>query len=465
MIPEKYKGISSVIGAVIIDLVLGSVYTWSNINSYFVSYLKYHDTPSIELVDGYFLMPIIAFVSNIATYFGPKIDSKIGIKKCLMLTLVMVTLSHIILLYTTKLSFVYFAMIVFGIAIGFSYMGVMKNAWLYFPESKGLISGIILFGYGLSALIFTWISDSIVNPTYQKVESNGFFAQEIADKTYNFILTLNIVLGVLSASGYLLIFDYESDHQAKNANSIDYQKTPQSTTQDNDMNIQPQKQEIKLASPIKDIFHGVQIYQIIAMNFCTLYFCYMVTNTNRSFGQLNMLNEGLLSTLSKTFSLLNGGGRIMWGILFDKFGFKPLYTLLVCAELIISASIFFIGGYSSLYFIAVCITSLLLAGNIALMVPLYPKIFGTRYGPEVNGIAVALYGFSCLLGPIIAKFFIKERSDYKILYLSGTFFALISLITVLTFDEKVFKFKHEKNEEVGKSNIEKRSTELLITEK
>ena len=105
MIPEKYKGISSVIGAVIIDLVLCSVYTWSNINSYFVSYLKYHDTPSIELVDGYFLMPIIAFVSNIATYFGPKIDSKIGIKKCLMLTLVMVTLSHIILLYTTKLSF------------------------------------------------------------------------------------------------------------------------------------------------------------------------------------------------------------------------------------------------------------------------------------------------------------------------------------------------------------------------
>ena len=186
MIPEKYKGISSVIGAVIIDLVLGSVYTWSNINSYFVSYLKYHDTPSIELVDGYFLMPIIAFVSNIATYFGPKIDSKIGIKKCLMLTLVMVTLSHIILLYTTKLSFVYFAMIVFGIAIGFSYMGVMKNAWLYFPESKGLISGIILFGYGLSALIFTWISDSIVNPTYQKVESNGFFAQEIADKNLYF---------------------------------------------------------------------------------------------------------------------------------------------------------------------------------------------------------------------------------------------------------------------------------------
>ena len=155
----------------------------------------------------------------------------------------------------------------------------------------------------------------------------------------------------------------------------------------------------------------------------------------------------------------------MWGILFDRFGFKPLYTLLVCVELIISASIFFIGGYSSLYFIAVCITSLLLAGNIALMVPLYPKIFGTRYGPEVNGIAVALYGFSCLLGPIIAKFFIKERSDYKNLYLSGTFFALISLITVLTFDEKVFKFKHQKNEEDGKSNIEKRSTELLITEK
>ena len=210
MIPLEYKGYSSVIGAVIIDLVLGSVYTWSNINSYFVSYLKLLDSPTIELVDGYFLMPIIIFISNIATYFGPKIDAKIGVKKCVSLTLVMVVLAHLMLLSTTKLSMVYCAMIIFGVAIGFSYMAVMRNAWLYFPDKKGLISGVILFGYGLSALIFTWVSASIVNPKFEKVSANGFFAPEIANRTYNFIFALNVILVAMSIIGYLMIFDYYS---------------------------------------------------------------------------------------------------------------------------------------------------------------------------------------------------------------------------------------------------------------
>ena len=461
MIPLEYKGYSSVIGAVIIDLVLGSVYTWSNINSYFVSYLKLHDSPTIELVDGYFLMPIIIFISNIATYFGPKIDAKIGVKKCVSLTLVMVVLAHLMLLSTTKLSMVYCAMIIFGVAIGFSYMAVMRNAWLYFPDKKGLISGVILFGYGLSALIFTWVSDSIVNPKFEKVSANGFFAPEIANRTYNFIFALNVILVAMSIIGYLMIFDYYTLESSKEQN-VNSQVNNIGTAK---KAITSTSSEIRTNTPIKEVFSGIQVYQIIAMNFCTLYFCYMVTNTNRSFGQLNTLNEGLLSTLSKTFSLINGGGRILWGILFDKFGFKSLYILLVITEIFISASIFYVGQNGLLYFALVCVTAFLLAGNISLMVPLYPKIYGTKYGPEVNGIAVALYGFSCLLGPIIAKFLIHEKSDYKTLYFSGTFMAILSLITVFTFDEKRFKFHCEEGEKSikdGKEKMQEISTEMLI---
>ena len=208
-------------------------------------------------------------------------------------------------------------MIIFGVAIGFSYMAVMRNAWLYFPDKKGLISGVILFGYGLSALILTWVSDSIVNPKFEKVSANGFFAPEIANRTYNFIFALNVILVAMSIIGYLMIFDYYTLESSKEQN-VNSQVNNIGTAK---KAITSTSSEIITNTPIKEIFSGIQVYQIIAMNFCTLYFCYMVTNTNRSFGQLNTLNEGLLSTLSKTFSLINGGGRILWGILFDKFGF------------------------------------------------------------------------------------------------------------------------------------------------
>jgi MFS family permease len=170
----------------------------------------------------------------------------------------------------------------------------------------------------------------------------------------------------------------------------------------------------------------------------------MVTNTNRSFGQLNLLNEKVLSNLSKVAAIMNGSGRLLWGALFDKFGFKKLYILIVAVEIGISSTIFQFGNNTIMYFIMVCVTALLLAGNIALMIPLYPKIFGIKYGTEVNGICIALYSFTCILGPVVAKFVVHEKKDYQRLYLSGTVLAVISFIVVCMFKEEPFVFKSDK---------------------
>ena len=454
---SKLKGISSVIGAILIDLVLGSVYTWSNINSYFVSYLKYHDTPNITLVDGYFLMPIIIFISNVSSYFGPKLDAIIGIKKCLQLTLLMTITAHLILYNTTKLHYVYIAMSLFGLGIGFSYIPIMKNCWLYYPDKKGLISGMILLGYGSSAFVFTWISDYIVNPNMEKVDTvTGFFHKEIADRTYKFIFVLNIILFILGCVGYVMTYDFLNEHGNMSLSkdtreillNISQKIATTSITEhanneqhhNNKCNYEDNNNKGKL----KEILHDKKIYQIITMNFCTLYFCFMVTNTNRSFGQLNLLNEKVLSNLSKVAAIINGSGRLLWGALFDKFGFKRLYLLIVGVEIGISSTIFHFGNNTLVYFIMVCVTALLLAGNIALMIPLYPKIFGIKYGTEVNGICIALYSFSCILGPIVAKFVIHERKDYQRLYLSGTVLAVISFIVVCLFKEEPFVFKNDR---------------------
>lgn len=208
------------------------------------------------MVDGYFLMPIIIFISNLASYYGPKLDMKYGVKKCIALTILLVWIAHILLLISTKLYIVYFAMIVFGIGIGFGYMAVMRNAWLYFPNQKGLISGLILYGYGVSALVFTSISDSIINPDYEKSDPHsGFFSKEIANRTYQFILVLNVFLAVLSVFGYIMIFDYYRDIAAEDKDLL---------------NLDPNEKSKVIVDPIKQVFSKWQIWQIIIMNFCTL---------------------------------------------------------------------------------------------------------------------------------------------------------------------------------------------------
>ena len=213
-----------------------------------------------------------------------------------------------------------------------------------------------------------------------------------------------------------------------------------------------------------EILKCKQSWEIVGMSFFTLYFCYMATNTNRAFGQMNMLDEGILSAASKMSSLLNGGSRLMWGFLFDKFGFKKPFMVLVIIEIVVSGMFYFVGTNTVLYFLMVSLTALILAGVICLTTPLYPKIFGLKNGPFVNGICIALYGFSCLLGPIVAKFIIKKKSDYKVLYLSGMVFACIGLLLTMKFNEEPITIKSNLREKMkGKyEDLKEKGKEMLL---
>ena len=51
-----------------------------------------------------------------------------------------------------------------GIGCGTSYIIPLVCSWEYFPEKKGMMSGIIMGAYGLGSFIYTQIAAKIVNP-------------------------------------------------------------------------------------------------------------------------------------------------------------------------------------------------------------------------------------------------------------------------------------------------------------
>ena len=444
------KGYLTIFGSILIMIVLGSVYTWSNINAYYISYLKFNNSPNIKLVDGFFLMPIIVYISDIAMFFGPILIEKYKFKPVILLSLILTIISHLILLFTTRLFIVYFAMIIFGIANGLSYISLPKNCWNYFPEKKGLLSGLILFGYGISSLIFTWICESTVNKNFEQTDKDGYFSEEIANKMYDFIKKLNIIFVFLCVIGYFSIFDYDEINKNINnkVNNIEKRNYHEITP---NMHTKTSNKNMKYI--LLDVFSNIKIYQMIGMSFFTLYFLYMITNTNRSFGQINNIDENFLSTLSKTYSIVNGISRVVWGILYDYFPFKKLMYYLLSIEIFISLTVYYIGEYQYIYFIYIIVSGVLFAGIIVIIMPLYNKIYGEKYSSKIYGIAMGIYGFSCLLGPIVSKVVIKEKKDYKYVYLSGTFFSIISLINVFKFDLKEFKYNSDL-EELEKETFE-----------
>jgi hypothetical protein len=431
------KGISTVISSVIVYMICGGMFTWSNINNYYTSYLRSHDSPNMTLVDGLFLMPLISLVN---TGFGPVgtiLESYVGTKVIILLCLIMNVITNCILLNFTKLQYIYLAMVCTGIYVGLIWVPLMKNCWLYFPEKKGIISGLNLFSYGFSALIFTSLADKIINPNLLNPnKETGLFDKEISERTYLFLKYQAIIMFVGLVIALILEFDYKEEENEEKTKDVEMKEK---------LNIEDssKKEEIVVKNPVAQAYCNHRVYQIILMNFNTMVFCMMISNVNRTFGQLYQIDAAFLSNLSRIYFLCNGVGRLIWGILFDKFSFKFLYGICLCIKLIVSATIFYAVKFPVIYSVEVCLCAIVLGGNVCLIMTLFPKIYGIKTSALISSIANAFGGLASMSSPILAKIIVKEKSDYKYLFWLGTCLGLISFGILISFKETKFVFKEE----------------------
>ena len=72
--------------------------------------------------------------------------------------------------------FAIFYVLGFSINQGIVYMVPVHHGWLWFPNNPGLVSGIILGGFGLGSLIFDNVLRVLVNPEdLPRDEESGFY--------------------------------------------------------------------------------------------------------------------------------------------------------------------------------------------------------------------------------------------------------------------------------------------------
>ena len=97
----------------------------------------------------------------------------------------------------------------FGIGAGISYMVPWNNAYKYFPNNKGVISGILSAGFGIGAFVMSFLALALMNPNNEKVGEHGatehIFPKDVSDHLPKTIRVLGIVYFVLTMIGSLLI--------------------------------------------------------------------------------------------------------------------------------------------------------------------------------------------------------------------------------------------------------------------
>lgn len=232
----------------------------------------------------------------LGAFFGSLLNRKAGVKITLITAGALVGAGFVLTGILTKnmlpaLYITYGFLAATGIGISYNVTVSTVNAW--FPDKKGLSSGLLMMGFGVSTLLLGNIISSL-------------FEAEAIGVTKTYILLGIITALVIISSGFIL-------------------KKPAADTE------LPEPKITKAAkaegfeavdfTPLQMIKSFTFIRAFICMAFITA-----VGNCVISFARDLMLSvdaaPSLATTLVGVLSVFNGVGRILTGILFDKAGRK-----------------------------------------------------------------------------------------------------------------------------------------------
>ena len=425
MFINKIKSYLNLISAILINLLDGNLFSFSNLIPYYQSYLYYkHDkNEKISAMQLYFVAPIGIFIHRLFPSFMGILDKKLGIRILTIFTTISLYISHIIIYFSIKYYLIIIAYIIYGFALSCTYYQTVKNCWKYFPEKKELMTGIIFSSFGLGSFVFTSIADQIINP--DNLEKEGkYYSKDISFRFLTFTKFEIFSIVILGGISCILCFPYEDENNNNEEIIVGKEKF----------------------IPLKKMILSIEFIKCLTIAGCTQIFGYLLTNTYRNFGIEKKLDENGMHILSKVFTLLNTFSRLIWGIIANKFKFRIPYLIIIINQIICGCLIYFSANKLFTFFIVVCFGVLSYSGHIIL----YPNLIHSKFGVENSvillGISGIFSGIAALIGPLLT-YFINDLDDYLITYLVGVAPSIISLFLSIFIKTDRISYINEKIED------------------
>jgi OFA family oxalate/formate antiporter-like MFS transporter len=160
-----------VVGALLIQLALGSVYAFSIFTGPLSETLGYSRTSFYIL--GIFATAIAVFA--ITTIFAGRLQDRKGPRVVATLGGLVYGAGYVLAsFFTDNIAMLYLSYgVIGGLGLGLGYVCPLAAVVKWFPDKKGLVSGIAVAGFGAGAFIFTQVGKYIINASDDGL-SNSF---------------------------------------------------------------------------------------------------------------------------------------------------------------------------------------------------------------------------------------------------------------------------------------------------
>lgn len=401
-----------VLGAMLIQLALGAIYAWSVYTGMLEDAGWTKAQTQMVFAAGLALFAIVMVISG-------RMLPKVGPQKLAFASGIVLGLGYILAGLFGAENFIttfIFVGIMGGAGIGLGYVIPIAVGMRWFPDKKGLISGLAVAGFGFGATLWMAMADRL-GPL-----GGGQLLQTYGLST-TFIIYGIAYLVIVSVGSIWMVFPTPcwKPEGWQPAGSVKNPKVPTGTVdyKSGEMLRTPQYYLILLT------FTFGAAAGLMSIGLMRLWPKEALTSAGMSEAA-----AGAAATLAMAvfFALANGLGRILWGMISDKIGPKTSIIIMMATQgIFVFLFQWMAGTPATLYLFAVLI-GFNFGGNFALFPTITADTFGTKYVGQNYGWVFLAYAVGGIFGPIMGG----RLGDLGNFPLAFTICGILCLVAVFT---------------------------------
>jgi len=398
-----------VVGALLIQVSLGAVYIWSvfqtPLKARFTGWTETQVTLPAQLVLACFALAVI-LGGRFQDRAGPRLVATLGglvLGVGLILARFTGSFSSTAALLWLLLTF----SVLGGAGIGMAYVCPIAACVKWFPDKRGLITGLAVAGFGAGAFFFAPLAKALIlGGHYELLGAKLFKLRALG--VFNTFLTLGIIFLIAILIGAQLLRNPPAGYRPAGwkppptapgaAGRLDFSPAQMLRT--------PQfwllwityfagctagLQVIMKASPVWQSFAIAPLAPPVDA---------------QTFSAISAAGAMAVSILA----IFNSLGRIFWGKVSDSLGRK---TTLVIMFLLCGVAMLLLNSFRvyPLYLVGICAVGLCFGGYLALYPAVTADFYGTRHLGVNYGWMFTAYGAGGLLGPFLAAWLMRVSAE------------------------------------------------------
>ncbi|MDD4385422.1 MAG: OFA family MFS transporter [Bacteroidales bacterium] len=404
----------------LLQVVLGTVYAWSFFQKPIIAEYGWSNVQTMWI----FSMAILFL--GLSAAVGGMILPKYGPRKLASIGALLYGVGYLISAYAmfiSSLTLFYIGFgVIGGIGLGLGYVTPVATASKWFPDKKGFITGMVVMGFGLGALLMS----KVIAPIFVSI-TQGNMVQVF--------LYIAIVLMVIGIPAGLSMKNPPAGFAPKGYSPPIKSATNQGF--EDRLTIKESLLSSKFMGMWLIFFLNISAgIMFIGLQSPMIQDLFRIKDATMSTEALAMAG----ATLIAISSLFNGVGRFLWGGLSDKIGRIQVFRLILGSQILIFILMMFTGN-PWLFGILVCYVLLCYGGGFGAMPSYVLDVFHAKLMPVIYGVILTAWSIGGIVGPQVAAFI----RDFYVntpemigprTYMAGTILLGIGFIVTLTLTNK-----------------------------